>query len=161
MDVTEEISATELFMRMKQVNQMHTQDKTILIEALRKRFGDGVLDVIEQAECEKARQQWQIIASQQQDHSIEALIALLWEPLRSRGCEYSVEKQPDGVQIHCTKCPFFDMAKETGATEWMYRHTCCTDPAITEAFNPAIGFKRTKTLMQGDDCCDHFYYYKD
>jgi len=26
-----------------------------------------------------------------------------------------------------------------------------------EGLNPAIEFTRTKTLMQGDDCCDHAY----
>lgn len=38
---------------------------------------------------------------------------------------------------------------------------CAGDPYIVEGFNPKMGFKRTKTLTLGDDCCDHFYYYKD
>ncbi|MFC2012727.1 L-2-amino-thiazoline-4-carboxylic acid hydrolase [Chloroflexota bacterium] len=31
---------------------------------------------------------------------------------------------------------------------------------MASAFNPDIGFQRTKTLMRGDDCCDHIYYLK-
>jgi hypothetical protein len=33
----------------------------------------------------------------------------------------------------------------------------CDGPAAA-AFNPAVRFRRTKTLMAGDDCCDHVYY---
>jgi hypothetical protein len=58
------------------------------------------------------------------------------------------------------RCPVFEMAREMGVTELMYHHTCCTDECIASAFNPQIGFRRTKTLMQGDDCCDHYYFLK-
>jgi hypothetical protein len=30
-----------------------------------------------------------------------------------------------------------------------------------EGYNPRIAFKRTKTLMEGDDYCDHFYGYRE
>ena len=42
----------------------------------------------------------------------------------------------------------------------MYQHTCSVDECIATTFNPQIGFRRTKTLMQGDEYCDHFYYMK-
>ena len=32
---------------------------------------------------------------------------------------------------------------------------CEGDGPAAAAFNPAIRLKRTKTLMEGDDCCDH------
>jgi hypothetical protein len=38
---------------------------------------------------------------------------------------------------------------------------CEGDAPMTSAFNPAIGFQRTKTLMEGDDCCDHIFYLKN
>jgi len=37
---------------------------------------------------------------------------------------------------------------------------CQNDFYIAEGFNSKIGLKRTKTLMEGHDCCDHFYYMK-
>ena len=46
------------------------------------------------------------------------------------------------------------------ATDWLYHHTCSADEAMVSGFNPKIGFRRTKTLMQGDDYCDHYYYMK-
>jgi len=35
---------------------------------------------------------------------------------------------------------------------------CEADGPIAAAFNPRIRFQRTKTLMEGNDCCDHVYY---
>jgi hypothetical protein len=37
---------------------------------------------------------------------------------------------------------------------------CNEDAFIVEGYNPAIKFHRTKTLMEGDDCCDHRYTMK-
>lgn len=141
--------------------KFHTRDKIDLLNALKDKFGKEVVQVVEQTECEKAFITWQNIALQCADHSIESLIQLLWEPLRAKGFEFSFEKKPEGVQMQCTKCPIYDLAKELDALDWMYHHTCLTDPYIAEGFNPQIGLKRSKTLMQGDSCCDHFYYYKE
>ena len=38
---------------------------------------------------------------------------------------------------------------------------CEGDGPAAAAFNPAIRFSRTKTLMEGDDCCDHVYYVEE
>ncbi len=143
------------------LNKFHTRDKIDLLNALKEKFGENVVDVVEQVECQKALHAWQNIASQYTDHSIEALIQLLWEPLRSKGFEFTLKKNHEGVQMYCTKCPIYDLAKELDALEWMYHHTCLADPYIAEGFNPNIGLKRSMTLMQGDACCDHFYYYKE
>jgi hypothetical protein len=62
--------------------------------------------------------------------------------------------------MRCTKCPAYEMAKDMNATEWLYHHICSIDEYVVSGFNPKIGFTRTKTLMQGDDYCDHYYYMK-
>jgi len=52
-----------------------------------------------------------------------------------------------------------DVFRELGAQDigfWI----CEGDGPAVSAFNPAIGFHRTKTLMMGDDYCDHSYYLK-
>jgi hypothetical protein len=48
-----------------------------------------------------------------------------------------------------------DVVRE--ALEWGYALHCAQDPHIIAGFNPAIGFRQTRWLMRGDDCCDHFY----
>ena len=52
------------------------------------------------------------------------------------------------------------MAKEVGATDWGFEFFCKMDPPIIEGFNPNIQFRRTKTLMEGDECCNHYYTMK-
>lgn len=37
---------------------------------------------------------------------------------------------------------------------------CQADALMASSFNSMIGFSRTKTLMMGDDCCNHVYYLK-
>jgi len=53
------------------------------------------------------------------------------------------------------------MAKRHGITEQLFYMCCENDQFIAEGFNYNIGFKMTKTLMQGDHCCDPFYCYRD
>ena len=38
---------------------------------------------------------------------------------------------------------------------------CCSDYAYCRGFNPKIKLTRTKTLMQGDDCCDFRWELED
>lgn len=150
----------QIYQRMVMLNRYHTQDKAELLYALKECFGEEVFRIVEKVECEKAVREWQYHAKQTEDNSIEALIRLLWEPLKEKGFEYTAEKQENGIQMRCTRCPVYEMAKEMDATELMYHHTCSTDECIASAFNPRIGFRRTKTLMQGDDFCDHYYFMK-
>jgi predicted ArsR family transcriptional regulator len=131
------------------------------LKIMQEHFGDEAYRVYVKANGEKICSNWKKRAEANGDNSIEAFIKLLWEPLKSKGYEYTMEKTEQGYQFNCTKCPAYDVAKRLGITEQMFYMGCEGDWFMTEGFNPNIGFKRTKTLMQGDDCCDHYYYYKD
>jgi predicted ArsR family transcriptional regulator len=117
--------------------------------------------VVDEMVAERTRKQWQEIAQREQNHRVADLIRVLWEPTRTRGFEFTVEEHDDGVQIYCTRCALYDLAREINGTEWMFHLNCSTDPHIVDGFNSEIQFRRTKTLMQGDDCCDHFYGYPE
>lgn len=151
----------QMLQKMTGLNRFHTKDKIDLLNSLRERFGDEVIQIVEEVECRKAELEWQLIAKNNHDNSMEAFLRLFWEPLRAKGFEYTCEAAENGVQMRCTKCPAYEMAKELDAADWLYHHTCSIDQSIASGFNPCIGFRRTKTLMQGDDCCDHFYYMKE
>jgi predicted ArsR family transcriptional regulator len=132
-----------------------------LIRALRERFGDEVYQIVAKQNGEKAFAEWKSIAEKKVSISIDELIKYLWEPLKNEGFEYEVEKTELGVQMKCTRCGFYDLAKHFGFTEEAFYMICESDSYITAGFNPNIVFKRTKTLMQGHDCCDHFYCLED
>jgi hypothetical protein len=56
-----------------------------------------------------------------------------------------------------TRCMWANMWRKFGAEDIGYVFQCCWDYGFCQGLNPAIEFTRTKTLMQGDDCCDHTY----
>ena len=75
--------------------------------------------------------------------------------------EYEVlEDSDDKFAIKITKCKYTDFYLERGAPEIGYRMHCALDFGETEAFSSEITLKRTKTLMQGDNYCNHCYELK-
>lgn len=142
------------------VKRDYTRRTIAILNGLRERLGPQVTEAVSEMAAEAARAKWAEIARQEGSNTIEDIIRLLWEPLRAKGFEFTVECREDGVQMRCVRCPNYDLAREIeGGPEWLYYLTCATDPHVVAGFNPKIGFRRTKTLMAGDDCCDHFYYY--
>lgn len=144
----------------QRLSLIHMKRTVSLLAALRERFGDGVLEVATEHYGKEAREGWARLAAKHGSNSIDDLVNLLWEPMTAQGFEYSREEQADGTQMKCTRCHLNDLAQETGEPEVVHSITCATDPYIVEGFNPQMGFRRTKTLVQGHGCCDHFYYIK-
>jgi len=145
----------------KQMNNEFMQRTIDILDRMKKRFGSEVYDVVEEMVADRTRAKWSGIAQGEESNTVDDLIRLLWEPLKIRGFEFTIERQDDGIQVYCTKCALCDYANEINGTEWMFHIKCGSDPYIVEGFNPKIKFRRTKTLMEGHDCCDHYYGYKD
>ena len=59
-----------------------------------------------------------------------------------------------------TRCMWAEAFRELGAEDIGFWVLCQGDAFMASSFNPMIGFSRTKTLMMGDDCCNHVYYLK-
>jgi hypothetical protein len=53
-----------------------------------------------------------------------------------------------------TECLFAKTFREANASDIGYATQCHGDFGFVEGFNPKIRLTRSKTLMQGDDCCD-------
>ena len=143
------------------------EDKIGALEATSARFGrDRVRAMIDRLCADETSAYWGQLAMSE-GRSLDDLVRLLWEPLPAQGFEFEMERVPDGLRIRCTRCPIADLADEvraggsTGggpdAHEWLYAMVCSTDFHVTAAFDPPIRFERKKTLMQGNDCCDHAY----
>ncbi|TFH07921.1 MAG: hypothetical protein E4H14_07485 [Candidatus Thorarchaeota archaeon] len=41
--------------------------------------------------------------------------------------------------------------------DWGYSLYCVDDEYMVMGFNPKMEFTRSKTLMEGHDCCNHCY----
>ena len=66
-----------------------------------------------------------------------------------------VEDTDTAVEIKVTECLWAKTFREHDAADIGYATICHPDYAMCQAFNPKIRMIRTKTLMQGDECCNH------
>ena len=136
-------------------------EMAFLLKIMKEHFGEEAYYVFVKNNGERIRQKWAKIAEEAGENSIETFIKRQFRPSGTGGTEYTVEETSSGFLFNCTKCPAYELAKQHGIIEQAFYLCCEPDPFAAEGFNPNIGFKRTKTLMQGDDYCDHFYFYRN
>jgi hypothetical protein len=137
-----------------------SDDKLALLEAVAARLGrENVLSTIGVL-CADETSAWWAWLVRQEGGSLADLERLLWEPLVQReDFELELEHAPWTLRVRCTRCPHTDYARELGSgADWLYALVCSTDLHVPGAFDPPIRFERTKTLMQGDDYCNHAYF---
>jgi hypothetical protein len=66
-----------------------------------------------------------------------------------------VEDTPTIFGIKVTECLWARTFREVSAADIGYACICHPDFASAAAFNPKMRMERTKTLMQGQESCDH------
>ena len=66
-----------------------------------------------------------------------------------------VEGTEKAVETRVTECLWAKTVREMDAADIGYAAICHPDFAMARALNPKMKMLRTKTLMQGDECCDH------
>jgi predicted hydrocarbon binding protein len=69
----------------------------------------------------------------------------------------TVEDTPQAYEVKVTECIWAKTLREAKAADLGYILSCYGDYAAAEGFNPKMRMIRTKTLMQGDDFCNHRY----
>jgi predicted ArsR family transcriptional regulator len=153
----------QLKQRLFQKEQLLLGSRAELAMAVIDHFGPEAEEVIKNFVNDGTRKWAASIAEtdRQADkkNDIQGLIDFLWKPLPQEGFEFTYEQNEQGYQMHVTKCPIADIAQSLNLEKWGFIFYCMGDAAICEGYNPEIRFTRTKTLMEGDDYCDHFYSY--
>jgi len=83
-------------------------------------------------------------------------------PLFQRAMSYEfVEETKNSFEIKVSRCLWAETFRQANAAELGYITICHADYPMTTAFNPKIKMIRSKTLMQGHDCCNHHYVMED
>lgn len=73
-----------------------------------------------------------------------------------------VEDSDEKLEFRFTECLWVDVMKQLNFDgDLGDRVFCHTDYAIAKAFNPHIKFSRTKTIMQGQEYCNHCYEWEE
>lgn len=127
------------------------------LRALEKKYGPGVRKVAVEARAGIVEREWREIAATVPERGIRGLVDTLWKGMEDLGFRFTCEGIEKGMQFRVTYCPLADMARRMGLADYGYACYCADDPAIARGFDPGIAFQRTKTLMQGHECCDHRY----
>ena len=132
-----------------------------MLKFMKEHFGEKAYEIFVNAQGEGRRSHFSKLAEENGDNSIEALVKIIFESNNEQASEYTMVETESGFQMNVTKCWPYKIAKRHGIMEQLFLTCCSCEQFFVEGFNPDIGFTRTKTLMLGDDCCDHFFYYKD
>lgn len=87
----------------------------------------------------------------------------MWEsPQVKRTHTYSITKNtPNSVTYTVTECIWAQTLKALNAADLGNLMMCETDFASAKAYNPKITLTRTKTIMNGDECCNFTYTWED
>ncbi|MBP7865442.1 MAG: L-2-amino-thiazoline-4-carboxylic acid hydrolase [Acidobacteria bacterium] len=131
------------------------RDRAGLFKALVKKYGPGVLesvrDYVESSTAERLR------AADLPRRDLDAILELIWKP-SSGTLDWEVEaKSPGELRIRVTRCLYADEMRRRDAADIGFAFYCAFDDGFCRGFNPDLSFRRTKTLMAGDDCCNHTY----
>jgi hypothetical protein len=68
-----------------------------------------------------------------------------------------VVDEPDRIGYCFTRCMYAEILREVEEPE-LGLVICARDGPWVKSFNSGLGFHRTKTLMEGNDACDHVFY---
>ena len=65
--------------------------------------------------------------------------------------------EPGRVGYHFTRCMWAEIHRELGEPD-PGLILCAGDEPAVKSYNPALGFSRTKVIMNGDEICDHVFH---
>ncbi|UCG66437.1 MAG: L-2-amino-thiazoline-4-carboxylic acid hydrolase [Deltaproteobacteria bacterium] len=137
-----------------------TEQLEILLE-MQKRFGEEVIEIASQARL-AVHQRWMRELSKGSPPSRPAEVfrhsAYTVTTARSDLLQYDVlDDSESRFAVNIAGCRYADFYKEKGFPEIGYAMHCALDFGEAKAFWPGVTLKRTKTLMQGNEFCDHCY----
>lgn len=143
--------------------QNHLTEQLEILRKLRERFGEEVVEIASNARL-AVHKKWMKDLSKGEPgrpsevfkHSAFSVTSADQDLLEYEVLEDSDEK----FAVKITKCKYANFYMEKGEPGIGYAMHCALDFGETEAFSSDIILKRTKTLMQGDNHCNHSFISK-
>ncbi|MBN1285085.1 MAG: L-2-amino-thiazoline-4-carboxylic acid hydrolase [Anaerolineae bacterium] len=142
------------------MRRYHLEEKVILLHRIQDSQDPDLMKVVEEAFSKPLRQIWADTAQDVPGNSIEDLMAVLWRS-NEHLFDFVIQPIKDGVQVHVTRCLFYEVSKQLNATMWGDQLFCSDYQHIVHTFNPNIAFYRPNTLMRGHPYCDFYFFLKE
>jgi len=149
-------------MTWEQAFKFRYQGYARLMRKLSSRIGnDQFLEMLREASSEVASEYSTLKAKSEPGRDLENFILFFTTELMPRPIYRSAlvweiaERSQTALEIRVSQCLWANTFRAEDAAEIGYASVCYADYAGTTAINPKIRLIRTKTLMQGHDCCNH------
>ena len=121
---------------------------------------DNFIAMLKKASSKAAAQNAQKMAQDSTKHDLAAFMAAQNKQRTDRHRAHTqtvrvVEYKTKAIGLKITECLYAKIFREADASDIGYAYICHPNYAASQAFNPKIRLIRSKTLMQGHDCCNH------
>jgi len=152
----EQIDREEIWKRIVEIRNNDTDPEKLreLIDAWDRDYGPDYNDIASEILAEHLTKDAKAWVRKYNLTTAADILRDMWEDWTEG--EFTIEKKEEGIQICCTKCPHADAYLAIGRRDYGVLFKCNEDFVIVKAY-PDIVFRRTKTLILGDDCCDQFF----
>ena len=140
--------------------QNHLIEQLEILKKLKEQYGEKAIEIASRARLAVHKKWMKDLSTQKAGRPSEIFKHSAFSVTSAEKdlLEYEIlEDSDERFSVIVTKCKYADFYTAQGEVEIGYAIHCALDFGETEAFSSDIVLKRTKTLMQGDDCCDHCY----
>ena len=127
---------------------------------------EEALERISELSSEKTKESLKRSLKDQEINEFEDFIKVYKKQLDSdlfkNTLSYEMKEESDKVfKFDVNRCIRADIFKEFDAQDIGYEVACQPDFEVLPVFHPNLRLKRTKTLMEGDDCCNFEYTWEE
>lgn len=154
-DIPEDVS-----MSPRQRTQMMYRGMTGIVQLLRNELGESeTIRLLNITSADIGRQVGARQAQSSPDTDFQTFVQVFRPPNYATALTHEVVEDTEKVfGLEVTECINADVLRSIGLDgEIGHAIVCNMDYYWPTAFNPAFKMERTKTLMQGDDVCNHRY----
>lgn len=120
---------------------------------------DKFIEILKKASSEAGAQNMKNMIKNLPKKDLATLASFMTaNPIFKKVLTYEIVEESDkAFEIKVTECLWAKTFRDANALEIGYASICHPDFASARTYNPKIKMIRTKTLMQGHDCCNHRY----
>jgi hypothetical protein len=137
--------------------------RTLLATMERHMTRDAALAILREAVVQMARETGAAMAEEQggsPDLADFAAILPRWQADSALAIDF-LQATPTKLDFNVTRCRYAEMYRQLGIPELGAVLSCNRDGEFCRGYNPAIGFARSQTIMQGATHCDFRYTLSD
>ena len=130
--------------------------KIRLLKKLKEKLGDEVTQIAMRHTVSNVEKQYSEMDIQKRD--LDAIKSLLWDTMPKEKFEYRKIKDTGAhLEFRVSRCRIAEAVRDLNEPELAYALVCAWDEGFCRGLNSNIKFTRTKTLIRGNEYCNHTY----